>query len=165
AAESFVASVLRVHGHARQHVLVGIALLRRGGQPGLDRLQDHRLGHALLGGHRVDDKQQFLGHSGLLSRDDYFFFLPGFFAGAMPSAAQSGTSRALSMLSIATGNSAPSTSNTIVSPSVRRILPCSLRRPSCGSFRPTLACSPAKRSNCAGVNRGRSTPGDETSSV
>ena len=92
---------------------------------------------------------------------------PGFAspAGASPSASQSGTRRALSMFPASTANGWPSTSNSIRSPSTATMVPVSRRRPSWGSYSPTLAFSPTKRANWAGVNSGRSTPGEDTSSV
>src|SRR5690606_8173465 len=62
AAEGLVAAVPRVDRHARQHVLVEVALLGRGGEGGLEGLQDHRLRHALFVGDRINDQQQFLAH-------------------------------------------------------------------------------------------------------
>src|SRR5690606_13355148 len=186
AAEGLVAAVLGVDLDAGYHVLVDVALLGRCGQGGLEGFQDHRLGDALLMGDRVDDQQQFLAHllyhsardgfcaAGLLSM---FLGEPALplpcpaprplapFAGPKPSAAQSGTRRALSMLSTTTVSGWPSTSKVTVPSPTAAIRPCSRRRPSCGSFRPTLACSPRKRSKCASVNSGRSTPGDDTSRV
>src|SRR5690606_33569026 len=61
-AEGLVAAVLAVDGDPHQHVLVGVALLGGGGQRGLDGLEDHRFGHALFVGNRVNDQQQFLAH-------------------------------------------------------------------------------------------------------
>src|SRR5690606_641295 len=62
AAERLVAAVLGIDGNAGEHVLLGVALLGRRGQRGLDRLENHRLRHALLGRDRVDYKQPFLAH-------------------------------------------------------------------------------------------------------
>jgi len=66
AAEGFVAAVLGIDLDADQHVLLGIALLRRRRQRRFHRFEDHRLRDALLGGDRIDDLQQFLAHARLL---------------------------------------------------------------------------------------------------
>src|SRR5690606_17353834 len=68
AAEGLVVAVLRVDLDARQHVLVEVALLGRGGQCRFDRLEDHGLRHALLVGDRVHDQQKFLAHLFLTPR-------------------------------------------------------------------------------------------------
>src|SRR5690606_6245855 len=77
AAEGLVAAVLGVDLHAGDHVLVEVTLLGRGGERRLEGFEDHRLGHALLVGDRIDDQQQFLAH--LL----YYSALDGFGAAGL----------------------------------------------------------------------------------
>src|SRR3546814_19598997 len=61
-------AVFRVDLDPRHHVLLQVALLGRGGQRRLDRLEDHGLGHAFFIGDRIHDQQQFLAHLFLTPR-------------------------------------------------------------------------------------------------
>ena len=127
--------------------IVGILLLGRRRERGLERLEYDLLGHVLLARQRVDEEQQFAVHRA---------FLHSIF----------GINLALSILAsgIACVPSAVSSRTTPASASMPRSTPLMRRELPIGSRNFNCASRPSKRAKSASFFSGRSNPGDETSS-
>ena len=146
APERLVVAGLAIDRDARVDI-VGILLLGRRRERGLERLEYDLLGHVLLARQRVDEKQQFAVHRA---------FLHSIF----------GINLALSMLAsgIARVPSVVSSRTTPVSASMPRSTPLMRRELPIGSRNFNCASRPSKRAKSASFFSGRSNPGDETSS-